>query len=337
MIPLLFASSPTSTNYVLKAYDVGSGSGSGSSTNYTVSGEAGGTSGTLSSSSYGLPAGVKASTTVPTPPAPTFTNAANNYDRLHLTLSVSGFASDTTYLIAISSDNFTTTNYVQLDDTVGTAHVLANYQTYTAWGGASGFSVLGLSPGTTYKVKVAALQGSGTGSGFGPTASASTVQPSLTFGLSTSLTSTPPFSSTFTSLTPGSVVTGDATVTATLTTNALNGGQVLLADQFGGLKSTLESYTLSSATADLTSARGYGAQITATSQTSGGPLVGSSPYNGSGNNVGALTTLFQPLASFTSPLTGGSLTLKLLGKADIAVPAAADYSDTLVFVAAPLF
>src|SRR6185503_9167335 len=99
---------------------------------------------------------------------------------------------------------------------------------YAAWGGASGIYILGLANNTTYKVKVAALQGASTGSAFGPTASASTSVPSVTFGLSTSLTSTPPFTSTFSSLSPGSVTTATGTITATVTANTENGGEILI-------------------------------------------------------------------------------------------------------------
>src|SRR2546421_365229 len=193
-LTLLLAAAPSSANYTLKAYDVGTGAGSGSSTNYGLRGSAGSHSGTLSSSTYGLPAGVRASAGAAVPPAPTLSNPNNAYERLHVTLNTAGFPTDTTYLIAVSTNNFVTTNYVQLDDTLGSSAGVANYQTYAAWGGASGFDILGLAQSTTYQVKVAALQGSATGSAFGPSTSAATVAPSVTFALQTSLTSTPPFS-----------------------------------------------------------------------------------------------------------------------------------------------
>ncbi|HKU18151.1 MAG TPA: hypothetical protein VJP80_02650 [Candidatus Saccharimonadales bacterium] len=335
----LLAVTPSSTNYTLKAYDLGGGAGGGSSTNYTVSGQAGGqASNGLLSASYALPAGVKASTTVPVPGAPTLTDDNSAYDRLHLTLNVGSAPSDTKYVVAISSDNFTTTQYVQLDDTIGSGISISNYQTYTAWGGASGFYILSLTSNTTYKVKVAALQGSGTGSAFGPIASAATSQPSASFGVTTSLSSSPPFSVTFTSLPASQITTGNATINLSLSTNAVNGGSVLVSDQYTGLKSTAVSTTLASATADLGSAgKGYGAQVTSASQTSGGPLSAASPFNGSGNNIGGLTTAWQSLANFSSWLTGGTLGVSLLAKTDATVPAASDYADTLTISFAPLF
>lgn len=334
----VFAAMPSSSNFTLNGYDFGSGANSSSSSNYQLNGSAGAQGGQLTSGSYALPAGIKASTSLSAPAAATFTNPSNEYNRLNITLSVSGFASDTKYLIAISDDNFTTTKYVQPDQTIGTNLGISNYQTYAAWGGASGCWVLGLSQNTTYKVKVAALQGPATGSSFGPTATAATTEPSLTVALSTSLTSTPPFAVGFTSLTPGSVVAADATVTAAITTNAQNGGSILLRDQNGGLVSSRAAYTITSASTDLTSANsGYGAQISAVSQAGGGPLVAASPFNGAGNNVGLLSNTWQELATFATALSNGSVTTTFKAKASSTVPASTDFTDTLTVSISLLF
>ncbi len=335
---MLLATVPSSSSYILNSYGFSGGANNGGSATYKVSGSAGTAGGVLGSSTYKLPAGIKASTTAPTPGAPTFTNPANNYDRLKLVLNASSFPSDTKYLVAISTDGFTTTQYIQTDNTIGASLSVSNYQTYAAWGGASGVTIVGLTSGTTYSVKVAALQGNGTGSDFGPTATAATVAPSVTFDITTSLTSTPPFTTTFSSLTPGSVINGSTTIIAAITTNALNGGGLYIQSQFGGLKSTLASYTLTSATADLTAAgKGYGARVSAVSQSSGGPVIAASPYNGSGNNVGNLGTALQPLASFSAPITNGNITTTLTAKTDISVPSANDYSDTITMSLSLLF
>ena len=334
----LLAAVPTSTNYTLETYDFGNGAGSPTSSNYQLKASVGAPGDTLSSTNYGLPAGIRASATAATPSAPTFANPDNSYNRLKVTLNTSGLPSDTKYLIAISDNNFVSTQYVQLDQTVGSSAAIANYQTYAAWGGASGFWILGLNPATTYKVKVAAWRGGGTGSLFGPTATAATVSPSVTLGLSTSLTSTPPFNVDFSSLTAGSVVTANATVIATLTTNAQNGGALLLKGQNGGLASALSSYTITSATADLTAAAtGYGARVSGVSQDSGGPFVTVSPFDGSGNNVGAISNTWQQLVSFASPITNGNATTELKAKSDSTVPAGADYADVLTLSASLLF
>jgi hypothetical protein len=338
LLVALMAVVPTSTNYTLETYDFGTGNGAGSSTNYQLKASTGSVAGVSSSTNYTLPGGIRATASAAVPPAPTFTNPDNSYSQLQITLTTTGFPSDTRYLIAISDDDFVTTQYVQADNTVGTNAGIANYQTYAAWGGAGGFSVLDLDQNTTYKVKVAAWRGGGTGSLFGPTATAATVAPSLTFALTTSLTSTPPFSATFASLAPGSVTTASATVTATLTTNAKHGGSLLLKGQNGGLLSALNSYTITSATADLASTgRGYGGRVSASGQSGGGPISVNSPFNGSSDNVGIITNAWQPLAGFTNPITSGNATLQLKAKSDADVPAGADYSDTLTVAASLSF
>ncbi|HUC89737.1 MAG TPA: hypothetical protein VMR45_02960 [Patescibacteria group bacterium] len=334
----LLALVPTSSNYVLRSYDFGNGGGSGTSATYQLQTSVGSNSGSLSGSSYKLPTGVLASTTVATPAAPNFTNPDDSYDRLKISLPAASAPSDIKYAIAISADNFTTTKYVQSDQTVGTNFNLSNYQTYAAWGGAGGCWILGLSNSTTYQVKVAALQGKASGSGFGPIASASTSAPSVTFGLSTSLTSTPPFSSNFNSLPVGTVTASDANIITNITTNAKGGGQLLIFSKNGGLHSATTGYTLASATADLDSASsGYGGQISGTSQTSGGPLIALTPYNNNGNNVGVLASSWQQIASFGSPIVSGSATLALKAKTDSLAPPASDYSDTLTLSISLLF
>ncbi|HSX00220.1 MAG TPA: hypothetical protein VLH38_04255 [Patescibacteria group bacterium] len=334
----LLAALPSSTNYTLKNYDFGSGANTSSSTNYTLRGQAGGSGGKLTSTTYGLPAGIQASSTAAVPPAPTITNPNNTYDRLHLVLNTNSFPSDTKYLIAISSDNFVSTKYVQLDNTIGAGVTITNYQTYAAWGSASGFDVVGLSPSTTYTVKAAALQGIRTGSGFGPTASTATQAPNATFSMQTSLTATPPFTVDFTSLPAGAITSGGATVTTTVTTNALYGGNLLIADKNSGLTSAAKSTTLASATTDLgVASSGYGAQVTGTSQSSGGPIGSLSPYNGAGNNVGGLNTGWQPFATWNSAITTGSATLALTAKTNTLTPAATDYADVMTISLSLLF
>jgi hypothetical protein len=334
----LLAAVPTSSNYVLQTYNFGNGSGSGSSSNYSLEGTAGTASGTISSASYTLPAGINASNTLSAPAAPALTNSANSYNSLKIVINPGSAPSDTRFAIAISSDNFTTTRYVKADQTTASTFSVANYQTYANWGGSGGAAINGLIEGTAYKAKIAALQGSATGSAFGPSATASTSLPTVTFGLETSLTVTPPFSSDFTSLPPGTVTGADATITTTITSNAQNGGNVLIRSQNAGLTSSTAGFTIPSATADLSSANnGYGAQITNTSESSGGPMVSTSPFNNSSNNVGGLTTSWQQLGTFAAPITSGSLTFGLIAKSDAAVPAANNYTDIVTLSISLLF
>ncbi|MBC7582082.1 hypothetical protein H7097_04440 [Aeromicrobium sp.] len=335
---LLFAAVPTSTNYTLKSYDVGSGGTSNStSTNYRLNAISGEQSGnTQTSATYGQVNGVNVTQNANVPPGPTFTNPSTYYDKLMLVVNPGSNPTDTKYLIAISPDAFaTTTNYVQSDNSVGASQAITNYQTYATWGGAGGITILGLANSTTYTVKVKALQGDFSGSKFGPTATAATVAPSLTMSLTTSLTSTPPFPSNFASLTAGAVVNGSADAIVTLTSNANNGGTVYARDINAGLLSVLAASSIASATADLSAVgSGYGGQVIASSQVSGGPLTSQSPFNGVANNVGAFTTGLQPVFTTVGPIATGSGTMRLKAKAATNTPAASDYADAITFIVA---
>lgn len=335
----LLAAAPTSTNYILKTYDVNSGGANGTSTNYQLNGATGSQSTTTqTSTNYGNLSGENGGVNANVPPAATFTNPSSYYNRLQLVINTGSNPSDTKYLIAISTDNFATTNYVQSDNTVGSSQAIANYRTYVSYGGASGFLVVGLSPSTTYKVKVKALQGNFSGSALGPEASAATVAPSLTFSVTTTLTATPPFPIAFTSLTPGSVVSGTADVVIGLTSNALGGGAVYLRGANSGLLSSLASNTISSATADLALAStGYGAQVTSTSQVSGGPIASVSPFNGASDNVGVINTSLQSVLTSPAAVTTGSANVRLKAKASTITPAATDYADVVTFITAMTF
>lgn len=336
---LLFAVAPSSTNYTLKTFDIGTGGGSSTSSNYGLQSGTGLQSGnSQASTTYKVEGDGRGVANAAIPPAPTVTNPANYYDRLKVVVATGNNPSDTKYLIAVSTDNFVTTKYIQTDDSLGASQALTNYQTYSAWGGSSGFFIVGLSPSTTYKVKVKALQGSYTGSGYGPTASTATVAPSVTFSLATTLTGTPPFTVGFSGLTAGTVVSGNADALVGLTTNANNGGSIYVKDSNAGLYSITANTTIASASTDLTSATsGYGGQVTAVSQTSGGPLSSLSPFNGSGNNVGIISASLRPLVSTTAPITSGSATFRLKAKAAALTPSAADYVDTVTLIAAMSF
>ncbi len=332
-----FAVAPSSTNFTLKAYEFGTGGGSGSSTSYNLQSSTGEQLLSGNSTNYALLGGLIGTEQANVPAAATFTNPSNEYNRLRLVINTSGNPADTRYQVAISTDNFVTTQYVQTDFTIGTTDTIAQYQTATSWGGVSGVWVVGLQNNTTYQVKVRALQGNFTGSAFGPSASATTVAPSLTFSVTTSLSGTPPFTLGFTDLGAGTVVTAPATAELGLTTNSVNGGAVYVRST-GVLSSALAGYGIPSTTADLgVVALGYGALVSASSQTSGGPMTAAAPYNVSGNNVGALSTSLQTILSTNNAVTGGAGSISLKAKAEATTPASTDYVDTITFVAAMLY
>ena len=116
-ISLVLFAAPTSTNYTLRTYDIGVGGASSSSTNYELHAGTGSQSGSVqSSATYSNQSDGKGVVNAAVPPAPSFTNPSNYYDRLRLVLATGGNAADTKYLIAVSTDNFATTQYVQTDN-----------------------------------------------------------------------------------------------------------------------------------------------------------------------------------------------------------------------------
>lgn len=337
----MFAAAPSSSNFTLKSYDLGSGGGgSSSSSNYQLNGELGAQGGPSSSSTnYINRSGETVTQNANVPPAPNLSNPSNEYNRLKLVISTGGNPSDTKFAIAISSDDFVTTRYVKSDASIGSTLTLTDYKVYTSWGGASGFWITGLASNTTYKVKVKAIQGDFTESAYGPkTSGVATVSPSISFGLATNPPAGPPYSASFTGLTGGTVFTANADAVLSLDTNSLSGGEVFVRDSNAGLNSSYAATTIVSATADLTSAAsGYGAMVTNTSQSSGGPLSSVSPFDGTVNNVGGLTTSLQKIANTSNPVSGGSITVQLKAKSTTTTPAATDYNDVITFIAAMLY
>jgi hypothetical protein len=332
-----------STNFRLDAYGVGSGGSSNSSSGSFrlngITGEASNTGAT--GSAAGASTGLNPTQQAHVPAAPTVTNPASYYNKLHIVIDNGGNPTDATFAIAISTDSFATTQYIQNDNTVGSALGTEDYQTYTAWGGASGFDVIGLNPSTTYYVKVKAEHGDFTESAYSPVASAATVGPSLTFDIDVASTDTetaPPYATNFGNLLAGTVTDSPQRIWIDLETNGTSGGTVFVASTNSGLASTLASYTISALTGDLSSlSEGFGAQSVSATQSGGGPLAAQSPYNGSSGNVGITDTTLRQIYVSANPVTAGRASLVLKAKSKTDTPAASDYTDTLTLIAAASF
>ena len=185
----------------MNSYSVGPGAtNNASSSTYHLQGTVGEqANGTTAGTTYTANNGSVQTEQLNVPGAPTLSNGSNTYyNQLSFIVNTGILPSDATYAIAVSTDSFTTTNYVQADGTLNTTPV---YQSYTAWGGSSGSFMTGLSASTAYEVKVAAKEGQFTNTEYGAYASASTVaSSSTTFSIS-------PNSLSLGSLLPGSVVT----------------------------------------------------------------------------------------------------------------------------------
>ncbi|MEI7891190.1 MAG: hypothetical protein WCI36_04470 [bacterium] len=325
---------PASTNYQLKDYSFGSGGTSNAtSTNYALNAIAGDVGGQKeTSAAYGFGSGLIFSSQANVPTAPTFSNPSNYYNKLQIIINTAGNAVDTKYAIAISTDNFATvTKFVKADHTMGSTLLLADYQTYAAWGSGSGINIIGLASGTTYQVKIKAMQGKFTETGYGPTSSAATTNPTLSFGIDQNAIN-------FGSLTADTVIDSPVNVTATFATNGETGGKVYVIGKNGGLLSPTKSFTIASTSADLsTPIAGFGAQIVSVAQSSGGPLAKVAPYDGTAANVGIVDTAVREIFSSANPIVGGSGVFLLKAKSLALTPAANDYSEELTMIASGSF
>jgi len=331
---------PSSTSYEMSDFGFGAGGGMGDSSNYTVTGILGETSGDKNiGNNYNLGPGLILSQQSNVPAAPTFTNPANYYNKLKFILDTGGNPSDTLFAIAITSDNFMTTNYVQGDNTIGATAV---YQTYAAWGGITGANVVGLTSGTMYQMKVKAVQTKYTETELSAAATATTLTQSLTYDIDVSATDTdtaPPYVVAFGLLNIGSVTTAANKVWIDIDTNAESGAQIYAFDSNSGLSSASTGNTITSATADLAAeSSGYGLQISSVTQSAGGPLAKVSPFDLSGENVGFINTFSQTIFSTSgAPIIGGRGSIYLKAKASTTTPAANDFADTITMIASGSF
>ena len=342
-LALLFAAVPTGTTYKLESYGVGSGGTANSNSSaYSMEGISGETSGTqLTGTAFNSGSGLITTQLANVPLAPTITNPRNFYNKLNIVIDNGANASDSKFAIAVSSDNFVTTQYVQTDMTIGPALLAANYQTYALWGGVSGVTVVGLQPNTTYKFKVRANHGKFTESSYSAIGSGATINPSLTFDLDVSATdskTSPPYVLAFTDLSPGAVVNSPQRIWVDFDTNGDFGGNVYMYGQNSGLRSAAAAYTIAAITGNLAAVgQGFGAQSTSATQASGGPFIVSSPYNGTSDVIGTTDTNIRQIYSAAAPITAGRSSFILKAKVTALTPSASDYTELLTVVGAPSF
>lgn len=329
-----FATLPGTANYQLNSFGFGSGGGANSTTsNYALEGISGEVAGQTSlTANYSAKPGYIESQQANVPKISAFDNGSGTfYNKLHFVIDQQSNPSDALYALSISTDNFSSDiKYVKSDLTVGATLTLTDYQTYATWGGGSGANVIGLLPNTTYYLRAKATQGKFTESGYGPVLSASTVNPSLSFSISTS-------SLALGSLLAGTVVDAPTTIDITFATNALSGGDVYINGLNTGLYSALAASTIISASADLTPAsRGFGARVTATGASSG-TFSSVAPYNGASNNVGITDTTIRRIMTASAPVVGGTGSVIIKAKSASNDLAANDYTETLTMLASASF
>ncbi len=337
---------PVSNSYSLRDFSWGAGGTDGGtdSTSYALNATLGEVSeNELDGSAYKVWPGLEFTQMANVPAAPTLANSSNYYNKLNLIIAISDNPTDTVYAVAISTDAFASdTKYVQSDNTVGASLGAEDWQTYANWGSGTGEFIVGLTPGTTYSVKVKAQQGNFSESPWGPVTSTATSSVSLSFDIdvaSTDTESAAPYVLSFGSITPGSVNTTSDRVWVDLATNAANGGSVYLYGTNSGLYSTRADYTIAAVNGNLTAlSEGFGLQYASVGQSAGGPVAVDSPFNGTSETVGTLTTTPQRIFNTTSaPVTAGRASFVTKAKPSNLAPAASDYADTITIVAAASF
>lgn len=334
---------PSSTTYELEGYAIGGAGGIGESETYDMNASLGEVSGSqMVGEEYDIGPGLSFVQQAFTPPAPTLSNPANYYNKLLLVVNPGGNPSDAQFAVAISTDGFVTSQYVKADGTVGETLELADYRTYTQWGEVEGELIIGLESNTTYEVRAAAMQGAFTETGYGPIASAATQGVSLTFDLDVSAVdenTAPPHIVDLGILTAGDVVTATDKIWIDLSTNGEGGGFVYVYSAYGGLQSDSASYLIDSISGNLSSANeGYGIRADSLAQASGGPFQALSPYDGSGENIGAVTLETSTLLnSDQAPIVNGRASLLVKAKVSTQTPAAGDYTDALTLIASAAF
>jgi hypothetical protein len=330
-ISLLFASFSSSSNYQLQNYSIGPGAtNSSSSTTYKLQGTVGEqANGSTAGSTKTANNGSVQTEQLNVPGAPTLSNGSGTYyNQLGCIINTSNDPSDTTYAIEVATNSsFTSPSYVQASDTLGASPV---YQSYSSWGGGSGFLIIGLSSSTTYYVKVAAKEGLFTNTEYGPYASLATVNPTITFSVS-------PNSASLGSFLPNTIVTS-SNLSFSYATNAASGGNVYVIGKNNGFLSSSQSYLIPAYSGNLAStSQGFGIQASNPNQTSGGPLTTVSPFNGTGNTVGAESNTLQPILTTSAPIVGGTANADVQAKASSTAPAVNDYQEVFTFIAAASF
>lgn len=337
-LSFIFLAFPAGSSYKLEGFSFGAGGNQTNGANYRIQGRMGEITNNMSGgSNFNLGAGLAFERQSAVPPSPTWENVNGVYNKLHLVINNLGNPSDTKFAVAISADSFVTTQYVKNDFTVGGTLALTDYLTYGQWGDSTGVYVVGLTAGTNYSVKVKAMQGAFTESAWGPVVTAGTSEPQLTFDIDVSPTdqkTAPPYLVDMGDLIVGSVVTSNSRIWVDFDTNAAGGGSVFVYGQNGGLMSTTANASIGATTADLSViSSGFGLQSVSVGQTSGGPLVASVGFSGSGNNVGKEDTIVRNIFETVGPIASGRGSFVVKAKSSNSTPAAGDYTEILTIMA----
>lgn len=342
----VMAETLNSTNYQVENPVIDSGGGLSNSTNYQSVDAVGDVSDTGSSSTnYKSLLGFIWSAHPGVPGVPTLTNTGGTlYNSLDFIVATGSNSTDSLFAVAISADNFVTTNYIQTDDTLATTEA---WQTYANWSSGTGERVVGLLPSTSYKIKVKARHGLDTDTGFSSTASAATAAPSMTIsfaGVNSSTVvagETTTITSTANAIPFSSLIVGTPAVaahTVTVTTNAASGYTTTIQEDHD--LQTTASKTISSVSGTNASPTAWPGSVSTGAfgyHTTDSVLCTGSTNRFSANNTfAAITTSPLEVACNTANVSAEAITV--VYKLQIGgLQSAGSYQNTLTFITTSQF
>jgi hypothetical protein len=133
-------------------------------------------------------------------------------------------------------------------------------------------------------------------------------------------------STSFGTLTSGAVATATPNATTSVATNDPIGMTLTVVDSNAGLATTSPAYTIHSTTATLAAGtEGYGIQATSTAG-----ITVAAVFNKTGNDVGALATTTQTLASSSATISSSVVTVTHLAAISGTTPAGS-YTDSITY------
>jgi len=286
------------------------------------------------------------------------------HDRAKIEIDDQNNPYDTLYLVRIIDDDTSTTYYLQSDYSISTSFDINDFLDQCDLEGIDPdeptcdtgegredtdlqkSNIIGLRSNTQYTVDVIALHGDYTGSGFSPTATATTEDVTLVLDLDVAIADTEtaaPYSIDLGALTSVATSTPAESIWIDLGTNNAGGINLYVTDLQDGLYQSATTTTIPSETEDIDDGGntngGYGLKTLSVSESALGPLKNSGTiYVTAGSNeVGKLDSTVNELILYTNT-TGGTYGQINEGRGKIAVKAKSSttnpsgtYVDTIIF------
>lgn len=295
------------------------------------------------------------------------------YERAKLEINSQANAADTRYAIQISTASDFSSNIFYVDGTtrfLKTTLTINDFLPKCEWEGTTSagvcgspnatwqkYNILGLTPNTTYYVRLSAQHGSSTNATFtqsewGPSDSTTTASPRITLDVdiatSTAGSSNTPYLVNMGQLSAGSITTATDMIIFRLSTNALSGITTQIKGLNAGLLNDGDPSLIPSVNGDLASlGTGFGLRNESTTNsavnigTIGDITISTTPSDFTdavtSEQVGQVPTSFVPLFNSGGlPLHTGVTGFQVKAKPDLA-DAAGNYSETINFVVIGVF